>query len=141
MKYLLYTVQGYSKKFPLYKTLIKVGRDEHNDLVIDDDYISRRHVDIHVKENSIVVKDAGSANGFFVHNRRRKTAKIGVGKSFEAGEVTFTLEDGDTAEFSLSDKYRPGFVKEKKDKKKKGNSAGKNSTVTRSLQTIHKEIE
>ena len=139
MKYLLYTLHGFSKKIPLYKSLLTVGRDEHNDLVIDDDYISRRHIDVHVKKNSILVRDAGSANGFFVHNRRRKTAKIGIGESFKAGEVTFTLEDGDTSEFSLSDKYRPGFVKEKKDKKV--SSAGKNSAVTRSLQTIHKEIE
>ena len=139
MKYLLYTLQGFSKKFPLYKSLIKIGRDENNDLVIDDDFISRRHVDIHVKEDSIVVKDAGSSNGFFVNNKKRKKAEIRINDFFDAGEVKFTLEDGDTAEFSLSEKFQPGFVKEKKSKK--GNGATKNYAVTRSLQTINKEIE
>jgi transcriptional regulator with PAS, ATPase and Fis domain len=139
MKYLLYTLEGFSKKFPLYESFVKIGRDEANDLVIDNDYISRRHVDIYVKEDSILVKDAGSSNGFFVNNRKRKKAEIGIGQSFDAGEVKFTLENGDTTEFSLSEKFQPGFFKEKE--RKKVCSSTKNHVVTRSLQTINEEIE
>lgn len=135
----MYTLQGFAKKFPLHKSLIKIGRDEKNDLVIDDDFISRRHVDVYVKQESIVVKDAGSINGFFVNNKKREKAEIKVGESFDAGEVTFTLEEGDTAEFSLSEKFQPGFVKEKKGKKRDNN--GRGTVITRSLQTINKEIE
>jgi pSer/pThr/pTyr-binding forkhead associated (FHA) protein len=43
-------MQGFAKKFPLLKSIVKIGRDEKsNDLAIDDTFISRRHVDVHVK--------------------------------------------------------------------------------------------
>jgi DNA-binding NtrC family response regulator/pSer/pThr/pTyr-binding forkhead associated (FHA) protein len=139
MKYLLYTLEGFAKKFPLLNPLVKIGRDPGNDLVIDDIYISRRHVNIHVKTNSILVEDAGSANGFFVNNEKKEKAEIKIGESFRTGEVTFTLQKGETTEFSLSEKFHPDFGKEVKTKTvKKGE---KRDTKTRSLGTIYKEIE
>ncbi len=139
MRYLSYTVRGLSKKFPLHKGIIKVGRDKNNDLVIDDDYISRKHLNIYVKPDSLLVEDAGSVNGFFVNNVKRKKAVIKIDESFETGEVVFTLKDGDTAEFSLSEKFQPVFFKEKREKKV--NSSASSMVITRSLHTINKEIE
>lgn len=139
MKYLLYTVRGFSKKYPLHKSTIKVGRDKNNDLVIDDDYISRKHVNIYVKPDSILVEDAGSVNGFYVNNIKKKKAVIKIDESFETGEVIFTLKDGDTAEFSLSEKFQPIFFKEKREKKEDSRPGSR--VITRSLHTINKEIE
>jgi DNA-binding NtrC family response regulator len=137
--YLLYTLEGFSKKFPLLKPLVRIGRDTGSDLVIDDDFISRRHVDIHVRPDSIVVEDAGSKNGFFVDNERKERAEIKVGQSFKTGEVTFTLKKGDAAEFSLSEKFHPDFVRDVRDKEvKKGPGS---EAKTRFLGTIYKEIE
>ncbi|NIM12967.1 MAG: FHA domain-containing protein [Candidatus Aminicenantes bacterium] len=138
--YLLYTREGFSKKFPLLRPSVKIGRDADNDLVIDDDFISRRHVDICVNPDSIVVQDAGSKNGFFVDNERKEKAKIKIEESFKIGDVTFTLRRGETDEFSLSEKFQPDsdLVKETKDKE---GEEGRSSTKTRALQTIYKEIE
>ena len=138
MKYLLFNQDGFAKKFPLNRSHIKLGRDESNDLLIDDDFISRRHVDIYVKQNSILVQDAGSVNGFFVNNERKEKAEIKIGESFGAGNVTFTLKKGDAGEFSISEKYRPEFVKEAK---KKDAAAAGRSLTTRSIQTVSSEIE
>lgn len=139
MKYLMYTLEGFSKKFPLLNPLVKIGRDPGNDLVIDDVYISRRHVNIHVKTNSILVEDAGSANGFFVNDEKKEKAEIKIGESFRTGEVTFTLKKGDPMEFSLSEKFHPDFGKEVKTKGVK--EGERRDTKTRSLGTIFKEIE
>jgi two-component system response regulator AtoC len=138
--YLLYTREGFTKKFPLLKPMVKIGRDAGNDLVIDDDFISRRHVDICVHPDLIVVQDAGSKNGFFVDNERKEKAEIKVEGAFKIGDMTFTLRRGETDEFSLSDKFRPDsdLVKVIKDKEAEG---GRSSSGTRVLQTIYKEIE
>jgi transcriptional regulator with PAS, ATPase and Fis domain len=138
--YLLYTQEGFSKKFPLLKPSVTIGRDTVNDLVIDGDFISRRHVDICVNPDSIVVKDAGSKNGFFVDNERKKKAEIKVEGSFKIGDVSFTLRRGETDEFSLSEKFRPDSDLVKKPKDKEGEGGG-SSTRTRALQTLYKEIE
>jgi transcriptional regulator with PAS, ATPase and Fis domain len=71
-----------------------------------------------------------------VGNIKKEKAEIKVNQSFKVGEMTFTLEQGEPAEFSLSEKFQPDFVKEIKHK-----HDGKNDSETLSLETIYKEIE
>ncbi len=116
MKYLSYTIDGFSKKYPLEKSAVTIGRDETNDIVIDNDFISRKHVKITPKLNSFLVEDPGSANGIFVNNEKVKKAELKINDSFKAGEILFSFETGETTEFTLSKEVRSSFVKAAKDK-------------------------
>jgi DNA-binding NtrC family response regulator len=136
MKYLSYTIDGFLKKYPLQKPELTIGRDETNDIVIDNEFISRKHVKITLKLNSFLVEDAGSVNGIFVNNEKVNKAELKINDSFKAGEITFSFETGETTEFTLSKQFSPNFIKEKKDKEIK---IGLKKTKT--LETILKKTE
>ncbi|MFC2146873.1 FHA domain-containing protein, partial [Acidobacteriota bacterium] len=116
MKYLSYFIDGFSKKFPLEKSTVTIGRDETNDIVIDNDFISRKHVKITPTLNSFVVEDAGSVNGIFVEDKKVKKKELKINDSFKAGEIVFSFETGETTDFTLSKEVRASFVKAAKDK-------------------------
>jgi len=136
MKYLSYTIDGFSKKFALQKSAVTIGRDETNDIVIDNEFISRKHVKITPKLNSFLVEDAGSANGIFVNNEKVKKTELKINDSFKAGEIIFSFETGETTEFTLSKEFRSSFIKEAKDKESK-----KDHKKTKTLETILKSTE
>ena len=65
------------KLFPLEKPVISIGRDQDNDIQIDDDGVSGRHARIHVKKSElleghedILVEDLGSTNGTLVNDEK-----------------------------------------------------------------------
>jgi len=136
MKYLSYTIDGFSKKFPLEKSAVTIGRDESNDIVIDNDFISRKHVTITPRLNSFLVEDAGSANGIFVYNEKVKKAELKINESFKAGEIVFSFETGETTEFTLSKEFRSSFIKAVKDKESK-----KDLKKTKTIESIFKRTE
>ena len=68
MKYLLYYVDGFIKKFPLRKTSITIGRTNDNDLIINEDFVSRKHLQVKAKKDHIIIKDLGSTNGTWLAN-------------------------------------------------------------------------
>ena len=49
---------------------IKIGRSNDNDIVIDDNSVSRNHAIIFVSENSTMIQDNNSTNGTFINGRR-----------------------------------------------------------------------
>lgn len=51
---------------------IKIGRTNDNDIVIDDNSVSRNHAIIFVSENSTMIQDNNSTNGTFINGRRIK---------------------------------------------------------------------
>ena len=63
--------------FPIDTPVVRIGRDPaHNDLVISDGGISRRHVQIELRQTDggsvqATVKDLGSANGTTLDGARR----------------------------------------------------------------------
>ena len=89
MKYLLYYIDGFIKKFPLKKATITIGRTNENNLVIKDDLVSRKHVQINIKKDFIVIKDMDSTNGTYVDSGRVKEAVIKIGESFVLGGKEF----------------------------------------------------
>ncbi|MDQ2996083.1 MAG: FHA domain-containing protein [Chloroflexota bacterium] len=49
--------------FPLTKATIRIGRTSDNDVILDDERISRHHADILCSEDGLEVLDLGSTNG------------------------------------------------------------------------------
>jgi ABC-2 type transport system ATP-binding protein len=47
---------------------VVIGRDPSSDLLLDDDQVSRRHVQITVEDGQTVVEDLGSTNGTYVNS-------------------------------------------------------------------------
>jgi FHA domain len=68
-------------------TVIRVGRDEEMDVVIDNPSVSRHHAELRREGNGWVVADLGSSNGTFLHGKKITGAQpivegdeIGFGK-------------------------------------------------------------
>src|SRR5215472_4534850 len=73
-----------------------LGRARTNDVMIDDDSVSRRHACIHAGLTEIVIEDLGSSNGTFVRGRLLPPGEklaLAIGTAFELGSVTLILQE------------------------------------------------
>ncbi len=109
MKYLLYYIDGFIKKFPLEEKNLIIGRTPGNDLVIDDETISRKHLRISVEDNSINIEDLDSTNGTYVGNGKVHEASISIGESFCLGRMEFFLKKGTIGDFIPAKELLPIF--------------------------------
>jgi len=135
MKYLLYYIDGFIKKFPLNKSSIIVGRAAENDLFVQDETISRSHVEVEIGEKEIKLKDLGSTNGTYVNNSRVMKANIKIGESFSLGRMEFFLKKGTPGEFAPAKELIPIFNRINDDNENKFKS-----TQTRYITDIYNEI-
>ncbi len=124
LKYLMFYLNGFVKKFPLNKPVITIGRSAESDLTIKKEFISRVHARIDqtrtVKSASTVtVMDLNSTNGIHVGKTRVKEAIIAVGESFNLGRMEFYLKEGDLDEFEPAPELIPIFNKLNRENKKK----------------------
>ena len=70
----------------------RIGRSEHNQIVLKAPGISRRHATIHVTDQGLVLEDHGSLNGTFLGNRSIKRAPIREGMPFSLAAIQLTIE-------------------------------------------------
>ncbi|MCK4760744.1 MAG: sigma 54-dependent Fis family transcriptional regulator, partial [Candidatus Aminicenantes bacterium] len=111
MKYLLYYIDGFIKKFPLERSQATIGRTPDNDLTIDDETISRNHLQVRVEEDFIGIKDMDSTNGTYVKRIKVQEAVIKVSESFSLGRIEFFLKKGTYGDFTLAKELIPIFKK------------------------------
>ncbi len=97
MKVQLIVVQGKpeGKVIPLAVPLFRIGRGEDCQLRPNNEQVSRRHTEIVVEEDRVVVRDLGSRNGTFV-NHKHLGAKDGDvvlknGDLIQVGPLTFAV--------------------------------------------------
>ncbi len=134
MKYLLYYIDGFIKKFPLEKPVITIGRSAENDLVIKEDFISRNHVKIYIQEELIIVEDLGSTNGVSVNGEKVINALVRIGESFILGKMEFFLKMGSLDEFKLAKELIPIFDIMGLDNEKKFDNV-----ITRYIEDVYNE--
>lgn len=73
----------------------RIGRDEANDLVLDDFEVSRFHSEVTTKDGqNHEIVDLGSANGTFVNGSRIKRHKLAIGDLVSVGVATFVYNGG-----------------------------------------------
>ncbi len=53
--------------------MLKIGRSDDCQLVLDDDYVSTRHARIYASDDGFLVEDLGSTNGTFLNDQRIST--------------------------------------------------------------------
>lgn len=81
-------------KIKLAGEFLRVGRSEDNEIVLKDPSVSRHHLNIYIKDDGIIIEDAGSRTGFFVNGKaRRMPTRLNEGDSLQIGEQRFLLRE------------------------------------------------
>jgi len=92
--------------FPLTGTVV-VGRTPPAGVVIDDDSVSRRHAELEVTPDGVVLRDLGSANGTLLNGGGVvEEILLQSGDVLQVGVIELAFEDG--AEASVSAPLRRG---------------------------------
>ena len=71
--------------------IITIGRDESNDVVVDDLMVSRKHAIVRQTSDGMIVGDLFSRNGTFVNGQRIRSADIGEDDVIAVGRSRFRL--------------------------------------------------
>jgi transcriptional regulator with PAS, ATPase and Fis domain len=71
-----------------------VGKAEGCDLVLGDTAVSRRHLEVAVTADGVLVRDLGSKNGSFLGGARFTEVTVGVGAVVRIGETELRLTAG-----------------------------------------------
>jgi len=78
---------GSTKQHRFKQSLITFGRDDDNDVMIDDTEVSRHHARLTYQDDFIILEDLGSTNGTFVNDERLTSlAPIRPGETFMLGK-------------------------------------------------------
>ncbi|MCZ0932887.1 MAG: sigma 54-interacting transcriptional regulator [Oligoflexia bacterium] len=75
------------------KNFLSIGREKQNLLVLDDNFVSRRHARIEKKQDKglYILKDMDSQNGVFVNGSRIQTAILNHNDNIQIGGQQFTF--------------------------------------------------
>ncbi len=102
---------GTSREFPFDKANIIVGRDESARLRIPLPSVSRKHCELAIEDEELVVKDLGSANGTYVNGAKVKDRELSPGDLLTVGGVVFVIRiDGYPTQIDAKDCYAAGMV-------------------------------
>lgn len=81
--------------YPLDRATLTIGRQEGNDIVLDDSQASRQHARIEPRGGWAVLTDLGSANGVRVNGQRIVgSQQLHPGDTMQVGMTTFRFESG-----------------------------------------------
>ncbi len=78
---------------------VRIGRDEDNDIVVDDLGVSRRHAELRWAGGLLEIHDLKSVNGTFVNGRRVSSAPLAEGDLVEIGRHDFRFVGGELEEY------------------------------------------
>ena len=71
---------------------LRLGREEGNDIRLDDNGVSRQHARFIIHNGSLWVQDAGSRNGIFVNDERVQTQRqLNIGDIVKIGKHLFEV--------------------------------------------------
>lgn len=76
--------------FPIQDKVV-IGRDPSCDIHVAIDHLSRRHVELEIRSNQLVLKDLGSANGTFVNGNKVDEATLRPGDKIKLDVLTFEV--------------------------------------------------
>jgi pSer/pThr/pTyr-binding forkhead associated (FHA) protein len=84
-----------SYRFGADREVVWIGRDAHNDIVIDRASVSTRHAALRRVEDGYELVDAGSTNGLMIDGLRQSVVSLEPGTSVMIGDVRLTMERSD----------------------------------------------
>ena len=109
----LYVMGGRQKhqSFDLKSETIYIGRDQENDIQIDDKYISRKHLKLQRKGNKYFIQDLNTKNGTFVNGKQinpKELFELGEGHTIVIGMSVICLDEGSSEDvLALLDSIKP----------------------------------
>jgi hypothetical protein len=86
-----YPQGGQSHEVTLQGTVAVIGRDPACELVVSDPKCSRRHAVLEAGPQGITIRDAGSANGVFVNDRKVERSPLKEGDLVRLGDVVLKV--------------------------------------------------
>ncbi len=98
LRLIMFREDGESKDFPIEDEKTVIGRQEECDLRIPLAEVSRKHavVIMNAEEESVTIRDLGSANGTYVNNVKISEQELDAGDHIVIGPVVFTVQiDGE----------------------------------------------
>lgn len=91
------------KELLIDKEVFTIGSAPHNDLVLEDSTVSRRHCEIQLLPDGYVIRDLGSTNGTIVQGIRVTQAFLEQGTEIQLGKTRIVFcALPDSMEFALS---------------------------------------
>lgn len=78
------------------KNHITVGRRNDNDIIVDDVFVSRLHIEVAKKGNKYIVKDSKSRYGTYVNGDRIVEKQLTYGDEIQIGNTLITFVDEKT---------------------------------------------
>ncbi len=79
--------------FKLFEGRLKIGKDQSNEIVLDDPEVSDEHVLIFCKDNQILLQDELSANGTFVNgNKVDSRIELKDNDEIKVGKTSFKIK-------------------------------------------------
>ncbi len=81
-------------RVPILRATTRIGRDETNDLVIDNIGVSRHHASVLYNRGGFEVVDEGSANGIFVNGERIERTALANGDVIAVGKFAVVFSEG-----------------------------------------------
>ena len=91
------------KEYPITGSQVKIGREEDNDIVIDNAAVSRHHAKIKRAGSGYIVEDLNSTNGTFVNEDRIKQQE-----KLQAGDIVIVGKHSIIFESELKVEAEPG---------------------------------
>lgn len=96
------------QELALKRSIISIGREEDNEVWLDDDTISRYHAELAWDQGQIYVTDNDSLNGVLLNGRRIRTSLlVKVDDELEIGGHRFVLKLAQQLQEDLSDPLLP----------------------------------
>ena len=95
VKLVMFSPDGERKDIPLTKPVTAVGRGDVCGVRIPVRSVSRRHCELAIEGDELIVRDLGSSNGTFVNGERiSEDIELDAGDRLTVGPVTFTVQIG-----------------------------------------------
>ncbi len=80
------------KRFSTLESLVRIGSDPSNDLVLTDNTVSRRHAEIERTAKGLVLRDLSSRNGSFIETRRVIQTYVEPGDKVLLGKTKIVIK-------------------------------------------------
>ncbi|MCY4073522.1 MAG: DUF3662 domain-containing protein [Chloroflexi bacterium] len=86
---------GRAAPIELEKPVINIGRDDDNDIVINDAYVSRHHLQLRFRNGAYILFDLNSRGGTYVNNVSAQEQQLGDGDIIRIGrtELVYNQQD------------------------------------------------
>lgn len=82
-------------RFAVTKKFTSIGRHPESDIFLDDVTVSRRHAEIHLEGDAILINDVGSLNGTYLNRSRIESGSLRSGDEVQIGKfkLVFLTDD------------------------------------------------